>query len=464
MKRLSQEIFTIPYGESFIVYAPLQGGVILCNSALVGLLQRLQNGDCSIQEEPEYREILHYFQEAGLLIESADADQELTLITPEPVVSDFTPTRVTFLVTTNCNLRCVYCYASAGERHVTIPFEICKAAIDLVVKNALSLNVTDVLIAFHGGGEPTTAFPLIRQCVRYAREQAKHYGIQSSFSIVTNGLLNDVQVEWLAANMNGISISLDGPPDIQNKQRPLPNGQGSFDHVFQAIKKLEQLEVNPFLRATITSESVGCMREISRFFCENFETSEFQLEPVAVCGRCVTTGYQEPTIEEFVTGVEEAMDEAAKYGKRAVCSAALEVFPDLMEAYCGVASPNFAIMPEGIVTACYEVSSPSDPRGEFFYYGQFDQGEKSFTFNENTIKKLRSYVIQNNQLCRDCFCRWQCAGDCPVRSVWRYPARVDDDVDFRCQVTRELVKRRLVRALEETRMGIKYKSKLPERR
>jgi len=448
--QLSREIFAIPYGENFIVYAPLRGVVALCNAAMVDFLHRLQSSDNLVLEEPEYVEVLNALFQAGLVSESTDLEQELVLLTAEPADPIFTPTRATFLVTTNCNLRCVYCYASAGERQVTIPFETCKAAIDLIVKNAASLNATDCHVAFHGGGEPTIAFSLIRQCVQYAKEQAKRHGVQSSFSIVTNGILSSKQIDWLAANMNSISISLDGPPDIQNRQRPLRNGQGSFDLVFRAIKMFEQLGIRPFIRATITNESVSRMREISRFFCENFETSEFQLEPVAVCGRCATTGYREPTVEEFVTGVEEAMDEAAKFGKKAVCSAAVEAFPNLIEAYCGVAAPNFAITPEGIVTACYEVSMPSDPRGEFFYYGRYKETERHFVFDNAVIQRLRSHVIQNIQRCRDCFCRWQCAGDCPVRSVWRFPVfESDKNADFRCQVTRELVKQRLVHAIEE---------------
>jgi len=454
--KLSQEVFAIPHGENFIVYAPLRGVIVLCNTSMVNLLHRLYGGDSSVLSNPVYAEAASSLHRAGLLIEGKELEEETSLLEGEPISSNFAPTRVTFLVTTSCNLRCVYCYASAGERHATIPFEICKAAIDLVVCNAADLNVADCHIAFHGGGEPTMKMPLVRKCVEYARKRAKQQGIQSSFSIVTNGVLTDSQIEWLAANMSGISVSLDGPPDIQNSQRPLRNGRGSFEQVFGAIKKLERLGAHPFVRATITNESVDRMREISRFFSEEFETAEFQLEPVAVCGRCATTGYREPTVEEFVRGVEEAMEEAAKFGKKAVCSAALETFPDLMEAYCGVAAPNFAITPEGIVTACYEVSLPSDPRGEFFYYGGYNWEGNCFDFDESVIERLRSHVIQNIQRCRDCFCRWQCAGDCPVRSVWRSPALTgDEDVDFRCQVTRELVKRRLARAVEENMIGTK---------
>jgi len=448
--KLSQELFAIPQGDDFIVYAPLQGVALLCNASLVNLLRRLYNGDVSVLADPTYAEVAGLLQETGLLINGEQIGKEADALKVEQSSSVFSPTRVTFLVTTNCNLRCVYCYASAGERNMTIPFEVCQAAIDLVVANAVDLDVPDCHIAFHGGGEPTTAFSLIRQCVDYAHETTGRYGKRSSFSLVTNGVLTHNQIKWLAANMTSISVSLDGPPDIQNRQRPLKDGQGSFDLVFSTVKSLERLGTRPFLRATITNESVGRMREISRFFCQNFDTQEFQLEPVAVCGRCVTTGYREPTVEEFVAGVEEATEEAAKFGKKAVCSAALETFPNLMEAYCGVTAPNFAITPEGIVTACYEVSESSDPRGEFFYYGYYDGTQRCFVFNEEVIQKLRGRVIQNIERCRDCFCRWQCAGDCPVRSVWRFPtSETSDETDFRCQVTRELLKRRLAQTLRE---------------
>lgn len=447
--KLHQEMFAIPHGDKFIVYIPLRGVALLCNASMVNILHRLYAGAPSVLEDPKNDGAIDALRQAGLLITADEQEGEAALLDGEPTSSRFSPARVTFLLTRNCNLRCVYCYASAGERSDTIPIEVCRSAIDLVVANAASLDVADCHIAFHGGGEPTTAFSLIRRCVDYARRESEKVGIQSSFSLVSNGVLSDVQIEWLATNMSGISISLDGPPDIQNRQRPMRNGQNSFARVFRSIKRLEELGVEPFIRATITDSSVARMRQISRFFSKNFETSEFQLEPVAVCGRCATTGYGEPTVAAFVSGVEEAMEEAQRYGKKAVCSAALEAFPNLMEAYCGVAAPNFAITPEGVVTACYEVSEASDPRRELFYYGRYEWTKHRFVFDDTAIQKLRNLVVQNIQRCRDCFCRWQCAGDCPVRSVWRLPPKENDDHDFRCQTTRELVRRRLLRALQE---------------
>ena len=450
--KLSQELFAIPYDDNFIIYAPLKGVIALCNPAMTSILSDLYTGHSVPPIQQDQREAIDSLTKLGLVINDNESDQESVALTPEDKSLNFSPTRATFLVTTNCNLKCVYCYASAGEKQITIPIDVCRATIDFVTNNAVNLGAHDTHFAFHGGGEPTTAFPLIRECVEYARVQAQRCGIECTFSIVTNGLLSDHQIEWLAANMVGISVSLDGPRDIQDRQRPLRNGQSSFDRVFHTIKSLEQLGAHPFVRATITNESVGRMAEISRFFCQSFDAAEFQLEPVSVCGRCATTGYSEPTVDEFVAGVEDAMNVARQYGKKAVCSAALDAFPDLMEAYCGVAAPNFAVTPEGIITACYEVSSPTDVRGELFYYGRFDHNSSQFSFNTNKISRLRQQVIQNIQECRDCFCRWQCAGDCPVRSVWRYSSDMPGEIsDFRCDVTRELVKRRLVHALEDDR-------------
>ena len=43
-------------------------------------------------------------------------------------------------------------------------------------------------------------------------------------------------VEFLAENDIGVTISIDGPPDIQDKFRVFKNGAGSYDVVAPKIK------------------------------------------------------------------------------------------------------------------------------------------------------------------------------------------------------------------------------------
>jgi len=103
--KLSQEIFALPYDEDFIVYAPLRGIVIQCDASMVNFLQRLYSGDGSVLEDPSAAEVIDSLHKTGLLIADEELKQETTLLERDPASADFSPTRVTFLVTTNCNLR-----------------------------------------------------------------------------------------------------------------------------------------------------------------------------------------------------------------------------------------------------------------------------------------------------------------------------------------------------------------------
>ena len=82
----------------------------------------------------------------------------------------FRPTETTLFLTRACSLRCVYCYASGGEHPNLMPWQVAKAAVDLVVENAATLGKDSVGVSFHGGGEPTIAWSLLTGMADYARE------------------------------------------------------------------------------------------------------------------------------------------------------------------------------------------------------------------------------------------------------------------------------------------------------
>lgn len=151
--------------------------------------------------------------------------------------------RVLLQVTQRCNLRCQYCVYSEVKNPNTrshaanaMNFQTAKKAIDFYAKH--SIDEEEKAIGFYGG-EPLLEFELIKKIINYANELFE--GKDIIYSITTNGtLLNDDIIEFFVKNDMNITISLDGPKLIHDKNRKFANGKGSFDIVLQNLVKLKE--------------------------------------------------------------------------------------------------------------------------------------------------------------------------------------------------------------------------------
>lgn len=141
-------------------------------------------------------------------------------------------------VTQNCNLRCDYClysgkYNTRSHQNKRMNFSVAKEAIDFLKEH--SKEKRKVYIAFYGG-EPLLEFELIKKCVTYAENIMKDKEIE--YSMTTNGtLLSPVVIEYLKKYKFKITVSLDGPKEVQDRSRRFANSdKGSFDVIIENLK------------------------------------------------------------------------------------------------------------------------------------------------------------------------------------------------------------------------------------
>lgn len=174
-------------------------------------------------------------------------------------------------VTQNCNLRCEYCvysgkYITREHTNKCMSYETAKKAIDFFREH--SIEQDRVIIGFYGG-EPLLEFELIRKCVEYAQIELK--GKQINFALTTNAtLLNEEIVNYFIKYSFNITISIDGPKEMHDKERRFANSnKGSFDVVMNNIKKIRERDekyFNRFVRfnaVLLTDKSFRC---IDQFF------------------------------------------------------------------------------------------------------------------------------------------------------------------------------------------------------
>lgn len=144
-------------------------------------------------------------------------------------------------LTLDCNLNCPYCY----EDHFRAKHYMSATTAALLVQHVVNVPLAlgkDINIDFYGG-EPLLALPTLRSIAAAVQQAAQQRGKCFTFSLVTNGtLLTPTTVRELQQlGLTGARVTLDGPPDVHNLQRPFVSGTGSFDTIIENISQTANL-------------------------------------------------------------------------------------------------------------------------------------------------------------------------------------------------------------------------------
>ena len=439
----------------YIAYAPLKKVLASINrdgQLFINFIKKYPDFEVDEERNPNFSKFIEFLYKSGLI------DGKDCSLPPEPQ-PNFEPTEVILLPTYNCNLRCVYCYANSGDSaKATMSRELGRAAIDHVLKNSQNKGTKKVVLAFHGGGEPTVAWPLVIEVIGYAKAKSSENGIDLRIQITTNGVLSDKKREWIINNDIGIQVSFDGPRDIQNIQRPILGGIGSFDQVLKTIRFFEKKHHPYGIQTVITKASVMRMVEIVDFFHEVSGIKEIHFEPLFMCGRCIYSGWEEPAANDFIPEFLKAWKHAASLSINLHTS--LSSLDSIHSSFCGAAGRNFIVSPEGNVTACLEVPNFRDSRSEIFIYGSYNN-EKKFVINQDKLTFLASRNIYNMPGCRNCFAAWHCGGDCLAKSL-SIGKLFDPSQTERCSMAKTLTLEQLKTILFQPEIGSKIGIKVFE--
>lgn len=437
---LATEVFALPYLDEHIVYAPLVQAALLVNSAALGALSRIRDG-AAFEPTPSETSLITLLHDVGIVALDPPAHATAARLDPR---RPYLPTGCTLFLTTDCNLRCRYCYANGGDSPRMLAEKTAHAAIDLVVRNAIESDAESALFAFHGGGEPTRAGALLRSCVTRAEESCAEAGIEPTFALATNGVMSRSMREFVSAHMDSVMVSMDGAPGVHDRSRPRPDGGGSWAAARTTLRALGEAECSLGVRMTVTSENLEEMVSGVRSVLDNANVSTIHIEPLFACGRSLTTGLTPPDPARFVDLFRVARHMAACDDVDVVFSAARQGV--VIHSFCDVSAPSFNVTPDGDVTACYEVSDAQDSRAEHFIFGRYDADTNGFSFDADRIAALRGLTVEAATRCDRCFCKYSCAGDCPAK---RLSDSAADPLAGRCLITRRLTQD----LLEESLLG-----------
>jgi len=438
--RLTAEVFTIPMdGERYLIYAPLRRAAFVGNAQTVNFLAALKDHIYEEKDDPD-GSLVEFLRRLEILDAGNETPPtERCTGIPEPV-------SLTLFLTTACNMRCSYCYASAGDTpKKNMPLHVAKRGIDFIVANAVRNNVTSIGLDFHGGGEPTVNWRTLTGSLEYARERCTASGLEITSHCATNGVLSDGKIEWMIANLKGASVSFDGLPEMHDLHRKTASGKGTSARVMHTLKKFDEAGFDYGIRVTVTAAQIPAMAGSIDFICENFRTKHIQVEPAYQIGRWKDAPSAET--QEFITGFRAAKERARKHGRAISFSAARA--GTLTAHFCSASRDSFALSTDGTVSSCFEAFSEQMPLSDIFFYGKpCDDPSGGYLFDMERVENLRNLSVDRRAWCSKCFAKWSCAGDCYYKTHL-----INGSGEFtgsdRCHITRELTTDQLLELIAD---------------
>ena len=436
---MNTELFTIPFDGKFVVYAPLRKAAFITNAHTVNMISRLKDSECTINSAEE--ELLQFLRLIGVW----DNRDDFTVLTNEN--DPLKPTSVTLFLSSACNLRCVYCYAeSAQQTGANMVFQTAKAGIDFVCRNARETRNSNFQVIYHGGGEFTQNWKVLVESVRYARFLEKEMHMEAAISGASNGVFSDKQCQWLVRNLQGLSISVDGLPEIHDIHRPLVSGGPSSKLVFNTLNSFTKAGFPYSIRMTVTPNAVDRLPKSVGYLLNHASPTQIVVEPVYNLGRGKKIDlFLDP--KSFVSAFRKSNTVANKYGIPLLYSAAR--IDLLTKQFCNAGDGNFCITPSGKISVCYQVTDEHTPFSDEFLVGNYDMIKEKFIFDEEKIRRIKRWNVQSTDWCRECFAKWHCAGDCP--NLVRH-AMVSGKFKghSRCEITRALLFDQILEKIEKS--------------
>ena len=423
--------------------------------------------EAMLQEESTVREVREKLEEKYPAEELTEALEDITELVREgklftkdiyePIIEDVKKRKTVVKalclhIAHDCNLACKYCFAEEGEYHgrrALMSYEVGKKALDFLIANSGSRRNLEVDFF---GGEPLMNWQVVKDLVAYGREQEKLHDKHFRFTVTTNGvLLNDEIQDFINKEMDNVVLSLDGRKEVNDFMRPFRNGKGSYDLIVPKFQKLADSrdQERYYVRGTFTRNNLDFSEDVKHFAELGFK--QMSIEPVV-------GDESEPYAiqKEDLPKIFEEYDKLAKYMiEREKEGKGFNFFHFMIDltggpciykrmSGCGSGTEYLAVTPWGDLYPCHQFVGEDD-----FLMGNVDEG----ITKPEIADHFRDCNVYTKEKCKNCFAKFYCSGGCAANG-YKLCGSINDVYEVGCELERKRVECAIMikAALAEERM------------
>ncbi len=337
----------------------------------------------------------------------------------------------------DCNLACRYCFAEEGEYHghrELMSYEVGRKALDFLIEN--SGNRRNLEVDFFGG-EPLMNFQVVKDLVKYGRQQEKLHNKKFRFTLTTNGILLDDEVmEFVNQEMSNVVLSIDGRKNINDLMRPSRNGKGSYDIIVPKFQKLAESrnQLNYYVRGTFTHNNLDFSEDVIHLAQLGFE--QISVEPVVALPEdsYAITEEDLPILYEQYDKLAKYMLERKKEGK------SFNFFHFMIDltggpcvakrlSGCGSGTEYLAVTPWGDLYPCHQFVGMDE-----YCMGNVFEGVKKTGLRE----EFKQCNVYSKEKCKKCFAKFFCSGGCAANS-YKFHGDINDAYDIGCALQKKRI-------------------------
>jgi len=292
-------------------------------------------------------------------------------------------------LSSECNLRCKYCYAAerVESKHPMLTLDEHKRLVDDLTDLSDGLTITIT------GGEPLLN-PLWQPLAAYCKSRG------CRMLLLTNGLLiNEQNATFIHDTFDLVTLSIDGPTRETHR---LTRGD-NYDQVMRAVDILERHGIDYTLSMTVTRLNISQVEPMAKRFGGRLNFAP--LFPVSSLA----------SDELSITGQQyyEALAGAFGVNPLSYCETSLDVSKHCQSHKCAIGDNEISISPTGDVYPCQLLHMDSFLAGNIH-----EHSIAEIYHNSPALRRCAALDVDTMVKCKDCAIRYICGGACRARGYY----------------------------------------------
>jgi len=353
------------------------------NSYINKLLENLNEDKYELKDA----ELLKDFIRKGLVIGASIDEMEILKFKEANSRFQDQTFYLTIQPTLDCNFRCTYCY----EEHKKLNIDA--STMDKILKftENITKNVKTLRIGWFGG-EPTLQFDKIIELTDKLKDICNKNSCNYKACMTTNGYLFDDKMINMLEELciEKIQITLDGSREHHNKQRPLVNGDGTYDKIKENILKLLDKNVHVTLRINVSEENYNNICDVFDIIPEE-RRKDISLNMANL--------YDNNGKLDLYRLYKLSIDKGYKY---------YDIAPSGLQKCEAGCKSSFLIEPNGNICPC----SPAGENG--LHFGALKEDGTIKFDNPSDYYKFQNLSVFDSNQCRECIKLPMCMGGCKL--------------------------------------------------